>query len=279
VSAWRAAIVVLAGGALALPAAAAAQGAGKAVVGGGSFNAAPLLAPGSYTDTVAAGETVYWKVRIAKGQVLRVKATVDTSQIETDPLADDYQHGLIYLEYHLDLFTPLREQLSQESVGTYDSASAILEGTTGAGAKSGTATGPRALGFEQILASDYDKDKFPGPGEWYVSLNAADSAPLPAEVPAELPVDLDVEVLGQAQPSSPDFARSLPGPGTQRLPAAPAPGQASSPTDLLATADQPADPALTIALVGAIALVGGLVLGALAIVVLGLGRRRVAGRG
>jgi Ca-activated chloride channel family protein len=278
VSARRATLAMLVAGALALPASAAAQNAaGKPIVGGGSFNTAPLLAPGSYTDTVAAGETVYWKVRVAKGQVLRVKATVDTSQIQTDPAADDYDRGLAYLQYFLDIFSPLREQFSKENVQAYDSASARLEGSAGAEAKSGTATGPRALGFEQILASDYDKDTFPGPGEWYVSLNAADSGPLPAEVPVALPVDLDVEVLGQAQPSSADFARSLPGPSKQQ-PASPVPDRPSGVTDLLATADQPADPALTIALVGAIALVGGLVLGALAIVVLGLGRRRAAGR-
>jgi hypothetical protein len=41
-----------------------------------------------------------------------------------------------------------------------------------------------------------------------------------------------------------------------------------------ASADEPADPALTLALVAVIALLGGLALGALAVVVLGLGRRR-----
>jgi hypothetical protein len=131
------------------------------------------------------------------------------------------------------------------------------------------------LGFEQILASDYDKAKFPAPGEWYVSLNAADSSYRPTNIPAELPVDLDAQVIGAAQPSSPDFARSLPAPQTEqpasRAPAQPATGSVA---DLLATAGQPADPALTIALVAVIALLGGLVLGGLAIVVLGLGRRR-----
>ena len=271
-SAARTAIAALAAAALALPAPALAQSAAKPVVGGGSFNNAPLLGPGTYSDTVAAGETVYWKVRLAKGQVLQAKATVDTSQIETDPLADDFDKGLANLNYHLDIFSPLREQLSQESGGTYDSASARLEGSQGAGAKTGSATGPRVLGFEQILASDYDKAKFPAPGEWYVSLNAADSGLYPAEVPAELPVELELQVVGEAQPSSADFARSLPGP--QKQPSSPAPGAPSGTAALLATADEPADPALTIALVAVIALAGGLVLGALAIVVLGLGRRR-----
>jgi hypothetical protein len=64
----RRTLLVLALTALALPAPALAQGgAAKPVVGGGSFNTAPLLAPGTYSDTVAAGETAYWKVRLAKG--------------------------------------------------------------------------------------------------------------------------------------------------------------------------------------------------------------------
>jgi Ca-activated chloride channel homolog len=261
-------IVGLAIATCALPAPALAQGgAAKAVVGGGSFNNAPLLAPGTYSDTVAAGETVYWKVRLAKGQVLQVKATVDTSQIQTDALADDYDRGLGNLDYHLDIFSPLREQLSEESGGRYDTASARLEGSRDAGAKTGTATGPRVLGFEQILASDYDKDKFPAPGEWYVSLNAADSGLFPTNIPAELPVDLDVQVIGQPQASSADFARSLPGPQKQQ-PTAPTPGASSGPATFAAI-DEPADPALTLALVAVIALLGGLALGALAIVVLG----------
>jgi Ca-activated chloride channel homolog len=256
-------VALAAAAALALPATAAAQ-ADKPVVGGGSFNTAPLLAPGSYTDTVAAGETVYWKVRIAKGQVLQVKATVDTSQIETDPTSEDYMKGLVNLDYELNIFSPLREELSKEGGGDYNAASTRLEGSAGASAKTGTATAPRALGFEQILASDYNKDTFPAPGEWYVSLSAADSGLVPAEIPLELPVDVDVQVLGAAQPSSADFAKSLPAPSqAPRQPAAP--GGAAALANL--AADEPADPALTIALVAVIALVGGLALGALAFVV------------
>ena len=268
----RRALLALTAAALALPTPALAQGgAPRPVVGGGSFNTAALLAPGTYSDTVAAGETVYWKVRLAKGQVLRVKATVDTSQIETDPLANGYDRGLANLNYFLDIFTPLREQLSEESGGRYGEASARLEGAPDAGAKTGTATGPRVLGFEQILASDYNEDKFPAPGEWYMSLNAADSGTFPADVPAELPVELDVQVIGQAQASSADFAKALPGPQKQQPTS---PGASSGPSAAFAAAGQPADPALTLALVAVIALVGGLVLGVLAIAVLGLGRRR-----
>jgi hypothetical protein len=225
-----------------------------------------------YTDTVAAGETVYWKMRLAKGQMVRVKATVETSQVETNPTKADWAPGLYHLDYRLDVLSPLRERLSGEAGGGYDTATASLQRDPEAGEKSGTATGPRALGYEQILASDYDKDVFPAPGEWYISLSAADSDFAPAEIPLELPVDLDVQVLGVAQPSSANFAKTLPRPQPQQ-PGAPAPSQAGL-ADLLATANRPADPALTIVLVGAIALVGGLLLGALAFALLRLGRRR-----
>ena len=107
----RTALAVLAAVLLALPAPAVAQ-AGKPIVGGGSFNNAPLLTAGSYTDTVAAGETVYWKVHLDKGQLIRVKATVDTSQVETNPTKPDWAPGLYHLDYRLDVFSPLRERLS-----------------------------------------------------------------------------------------------------------------------------------------------------------------------
>jgi hypothetical protein len=242
--------------ALAFPAAADAQN-GTPVVGGGSFNTAPLLKPGKYADTVAAGETVYWKVAMAKGQILRVKATVDTSEIETDVTKSDYLDGLDNLDYEVELFSPLREPLSDE----YDwaDATADLTGDDEAGVKAGEAVGPRALGFEQILGPDYSVEKFPAPGNWYVSVSAADSDSYPAEIPAELPLELEVTVEGAAEPSSADFADKLPGP-TPEPTASPA-----EPTSELLVGDAGAgDPALTIGLVAILALLGGLGLGALA---------------
>ena len=242
--------------ALLLPAVAHAQG-GTPVVGGRSFNTAPLLKPGSYVDTVGAGETVYWKIAMAKGQILRARATVDTSEIEDDFQKSDYLEGLDHLNFRIDLFTPLREQLSDEF--DWGDASTDLEGDDAAGAKTGEAVSPRTLGFEQILGSDYNVGKFPAPGNWYISLSAADSEIYPAEVPAEMPVELEVAVEGQAQPSSADFASALPGPTAEPT------ASAASPTDQILTGDAGAgDPALTIALVALLALLGGLGLGALA---------------
>jgi Ca-activated chloride channel family protein len=268
--------VRLARGALAAlllaPAAAAAQSNVTPVVGGGSYNTAPLLAPGRYSDTVAAGETVYYRVHMQKGQVLSATATVDTSAVETDFTASDFDSGLYNLDYSMDIHSPLREPLSDEP--DYRAASTDLEGSPDAGAVRGTATGPRVLGFEQLLASDYDLDKFPGPGDWFISISAADSDLYPARVPAELPLRLDVRVTGTPQPSSPDFASKLPGPA----PSPSSPGAASTAAAAVGSGAGAGDPALTVGLVAVLALAGGLALGVLAAVVLRLGRAPAARR-
>jgi Ca-activated chloride channel homolog len=254
---------------LAAPAAARAQQPGVTpVVGGGSFNTAPLIAAGRWSDTIDAGETVYYKVQLQKGQVLSATATVDTSQIPTDVGNPDYDSGLANLDYKVDILSPLREPLSDAA--EYSSASADLEGSSGAGAKRGTAVGPRVLGYEQILASNYDVDKFPGPGTWYIDVSATDSKFFPAHTPAELPLTLDVKVSGTPQPSSPNFASKLPGPAPSatRGPVA----TATAPAAVTETVPDAGDPALTIGLVAVLALVGGVVLGVIAAAVLRLGR-------
>jgi Ca-activated chloride channel family protein len=58
--------------ALAAPASAATP-----VVGGGSFNAASLLRPGSYRDTILPTEYLYYAIRVEPGQRLRVTANAD----------------------------------------------------------------------------------------------------------------------------------------------------------------------------------------------------------
>ncbi len=253
--------------ALLLPATAAAQD-GKPIVGGGSFNTAPLLAPGRYADTVAAGETVYWRVKLAKGQILQVTATVDTSQIQTDFGANDFQPGLANLRYEMRICTPIREELDNEPGAQYDDASVDLEGDREAGTKRGTARSSRVLGFEQILASDFGANKYPAPGEWFVSVSVADDDLYPAEVPAELPLDLEIAVEGAPQPSSADFASKLPGPEAEKpAPDEPDPTDAT-PTGALGGSAAPGDPAVTIGLIAVLTLLGGVGLGALAGLVL-----------
>ncbi|MGI8622346.1 MAG: hypothetical protein ACR2NB_02415 [Solirubrobacteraceae bacterium] len=261
---------------LALAAPASAQDRGKPVVGGGSFNTAPLLTTGRYSDTVAAGETVYWKIRLQKGQVLRATTTVDTSSIETDRTKGDFDEGLYNLDYRLDIHSPLREPYSNES--DYRDASADVTGDTGAESVTGTATSPRVLGFEQVLGPDFSVDKFTAPGETFVSLSAADSGTYPAAAPAELSVALELRIDGAPQPSSADFAAKLP----RSKPAPPerdttgtAAGSRAPPT---LGASGEGDPTVTIVLVASLALLGGLVLSLLAALTL-RSRRRAGAAG
>ncbi len=254
---------------LALAAPAAAQDSGKPVVGGGSFNTAPLLTTGRFSDTVAAGETVYWKIRLQKGQVLNATVTVDTSSIETDAGKPSYDSGLANLDYRLDIHSPLREPYADES--DYRDASADVTGDSGAGSVTGTASSPRVLGYEQVLGPDFTPDKFTAPGETFVSLSAADSDFDPAGVPAELPIDLELRIDGAPQPSSPDFAASLP----KAQPSPPehdTTGSTQTAPAVLGDSGE-GDATVTILLVAGLALLGGLLLGVLGVLVL-RGRRR-----
>lgn len=46
------------------------------VIGGGSFNDAPVVAPGRYVDSIRGGETLYYAVELDRGQVLTTGATL-----------------------------------------------------------------------------------------------------------------------------------------------------------------------------------------------------------
>src|SRR3712207_7738856 len=45
---------------------------GEPVVGGGTPNAAPLLEPGAYRDTILSGETLFYAIRVEPGEQLRL---------------------------------------------------------------------------------------------------------------------------------------------------------------------------------------------------------------
>jgi hypothetical protein len=49
---------------------------GSPVEGGGSFNDAPLLTEARYSDTIRAGETLYYAIDLAAGQRLVARATI-----------------------------------------------------------------------------------------------------------------------------------------------------------------------------------------------------------
>jgi Ca-activated chloride channel homolog len=67
------------------------------IAGAGSFNDAPELAPGSYSDTLRGDETLFYAVRLKPGQQLDATATVEGRPHTSYSLA-------------LSIYDPLREQ-------------------------------------------------------------------------------------------------------------------------------------------------------------------------
>lgn len=244
------------------PAAAAAQGQqGKPVVGGGSFNTAPVLRPGTYSDTIiTSGEATYYRVSIKKGQRLSLRATFDSSGFETDPSSPGYVPGLGQVLYAAKIYTPLRQQL----IGADEKT------TGGQEVDSVSVRGKLALGYEELLSS-YTDDDFNGPGYYYIGLSTNDLLGNNAGSPVEVPTTLTVRVEGQAQPSSRNYTPRL---ITERAPRASSgdPGSTRlAGVDVGARAGDRAGLSLgSVIALCAFGLIGGLALGGLA----GLGRGR-----
>lgn len=89
----------------------AAQGAGKPVIGGASFNDAPRLTPGVYTDSLRAGEQLIYRVPVGWGQAPRVSITPEAEPNSARVL--DYLGTTI----ELGAFNPLRQPLQKSNNG------------------------------------------------------------------------------------------------------------------------------------------------------------------
>jgi hypothetical protein len=146
------------------------------VEGGGSFNDAPILADGLYSDTIRAGENLYYAMQLAAGQRMRVKATIrpGIGTVGTDVTS--------FAE--LQIYESNRER---HFGGKDQDIDDLFRYPITLGVRSGTAGDPSALTEA-------------APGTWFVELGMPRSA---AVRRAELRVQLQVEVLGAAveQPS------------------------------------------------------------------------------
>ena len=184
--------------ALAVPAAAGAQPGrqGQAVVGGGSFVNAPLLEPGRYRDTILPGERLYYGVKLAAGQRLRVRAKLDVKRGEVDT---DTAAG-----FSIGLQTPLREVITDTD-----------EDITG-NSTVGNVEDEFNVIFPPAVAPSATRDgigEYRGPGVWYPSLYLPSVLKKPAKV--EFPVEFELEVIGDPQPD----ASPEPTPGKEATPA------------------------------------------------------------
>jgi len=168
----RALIAALAG--LALTAAPA--GAQTPIAGGGSFNNAPVLEPGRYTDTLRGGEQLFYAVELKPGQKLNAGATVK---------------GRTESSYfmRLEIYNPLREDdvFDGQQTAAYGqndrSASLRVEG--------------QRVGEDDGGTSDR---LYAEPGTYYVSLAAGDQGNnLEAE---QFDTSIDLQVTGEIIPAA-----------------------------------------------------------------------------
>lgn len=91
--------------ALAILLVAAPAQAAPPVVGGATFNDAPLLAPGSHADGVNTGGAVFYKVRLAPRQQLNAAVSLDVGGLDTSLTGAS---SLV-----VKLYDPLRQQVTE----------------------------------------------------------------------------------------------------------------------------------------------------------------------
>ncbi|HEX6458526.1 MAG TPA: hypothetical protein VF032_06385 [Thermoleophilaceae bacterium] len=102
-------------GTLALAASAAPAPANEPVVGGTSFNDATPLPPGTSDDVLDTGDTVFYKVRLRRGQRLTVAAAANVGALDPSTTGSS--------NLTVRLYGPLRTQVSEaQTVGPGDPA-------------------------------------------------------------------------------------------------------------------------------------------------------------
>jgi Ca-activated chloride channel family protein len=165
--------------ALVMAAPAAAQDDYQPVVGGGSFNSAPILEPGRFRDTLLPTEYLYYAFRLEPGQRLHVTANADMAIEDFQRIATD-----ITTSFH----SPTRSDYI--STPDYD----VRGNFRVEGEPPLDITGPTATAEEDTEVHG----PWYGPGVYYVSFYAiyAGAGDPPR---AEIPFHFDVEVQGTAQ--------------------------------------------------------------------------------
>jgi hypothetical protein len=184
--------------ALATPAARAQDS--TPIVGGGSFNAAPLLEPGvTYRDSLLLGEYLYYALPLETGQRLHVRARIPDADAETWERGQD--------AFSIDLHTPQRERLGtsvdEDVAGNGNSGPAGLTRENAADLLRWDFYGPRAKPFLEAAGTE---NEYAGPGTWFVSLHSVRSNDRVSytELPIELSVEADGEPLAEAPDPTPE---------------------------------------------------------------------------
>ena len=231
----------------AAPAGAQDPAARSPAIGGASFNAAPLLEPGRYRDTILPDEFLYYGVALQVGQRMHVRARIASSD------ADAWREAAG--GFAINLFTPLRQRLTdpveEDVLGNGNDDVGFVSEDNMAARLRWDFYGPTALPLVEAL----EETDYVGPGTWYLSFNLFNLLGTGERV-AEFPVEFDIEVDGTAQTEPPD-------PTPEPTPT-PTPGGDDEP----AGDDGGGPPLGAVAALGAVGVAAGLVLGGM------LGRRR-----
>lgn len=124
----------------------------QATLGGTSFSNAPTLAAGSWTDTIAAGETLVYRVPIATGQRLRATARFPLKG------SDWSLTGATTVTPELRLFTADRSEVSSvNAVLMFDRSAALTRATPEVRSRNRQATGQ---GSDRVRAAATAGDHF-----------------------------------------------------------------------------------------------------------------------
>jgi Ca-activated chloride channel family protein len=197
-------------------------------VGGGSFNAAPVLEPGvTYRDTLLLGEYLFYALPLEAGQRLHVQVRVPGVDAATWERSQD--------AFSINLHTPQREPVdtpvAEDVAGNSNTAPAGVTEANVDELLRWDFFGPRAEPFQAAAA---DLNEYHGPGTWYVSLTAvrANDRDTVAELPIELTLDADGEAVAEAPDPTPTPS-ATPSPEATPAPRDDADGDGPSPAALL----------------------------------------------
>ena len=195
---------------LALAAPAVAQDSYTPIVGSGSFNAAPILQPGRYRDTVLPEEYLYYAVELKPGQALHVTAN---SELDTDAWSD-----LNVAFVKVNVAAPDRFELSSAIDGAQSFTSADDD--------------PADFTTQPATTVAEEKDNeigWTGPGVYFISFYPAyvGSGDPPK---AEIPFHFEIALEGEAKTEPSATPISTPTPKATATPTpAPDPGGGTSP--------------------------------------------------
>lgn len=243
----RVACLAVLGLLLAVPTAAAQDA--QPIRGGGGFNDAPRLRPGSYTDSIRIGETLHYAVAVGEGQQVTARATA--ALVARDPAEAYFLEGQLY--------SPLRSEVSPQDLVARQAQR--------------NKSGPMNI---ELMSPTASAESEVVPGLWYVTVELDRTEFFRRPPKRQFDLRLEIDVPGAAQGTGPPLVRNGPPPGNQQEALEPRASGARPNGEAPGTAGAEGPDLLVLALAAVGGLAGGLILGAGAMALRGRSRSRAA---